>query len=124
MVVAGFGSGCRGSELCSIRISDLHFTTDGTDTDVGPFLYGVKAKKEKETVRLVIFGNWKETAVINPALAVLIQLAVVHGVDNLSQKAIEGPLFPSIYRNQILFGRHMSSDVYSSNVRCLFLEPE
>lgn len=92
MVVGAFGSGCRGAELCSLRISDLHFTIDGTDTVFGAVLYGVKSKKGKETVKRVIFGNWKDTAVINPALAILIQLAVVHGGDNLSRKAIEGPL--------------------------------
>ena len=103
--------------MVSIRISDLFFSSDRVDTTVGAVLYGVKSKSEEKAVRKVIFPNWKETSVLNPALAVLTQLSAVHGP---RLRATSGPLFPEVHRNQVLFGKGMSSDVYSLNVKSIF----
>ena len=118
MVCASFGSGCRGAEIVSISVSDLSFSSDGIDTNVVADVYGIKSKSGSKAVKKVIFPNWKETSVINPALAILIQLYVVHRDASLESN---GPLFPDIHRNQVLYGKFMSPDVYSLNVKNIFL---
>ena len=121
MVVAAFGPGCRGAELTAIRLGDLRFLNQGPDTTIGATLYGVKSKTGEKAIRRIVFPSWSDTSVINPAFAVLLQIAAVHGVSH-SQGGNNGtaPLFPNIHRNQVLRGQLMASNTYSAALKAIF----
>lgn len=119
MVTAAFGSGAWGAELVGIRLSDIRLLREGPDTDIGITLYGVKSKSASRIVRTILLSSWKETCVINPSLAVLIQLSIVHGI--YGAVGNEGsPLFPNIVNNQVQKGQQMSSKTYGASIKKMF----
>ena len=100
MVVAAFGSGCRGAEMTTILLGDLNFLYEGADTTIGVTLYGVRSKTGNRAVRRIVFPAWSGTSVISPAFAVLTQIALIHRVTSASDaENAESPFFPSIHRN-------------------------
>lgn len=123
MVIAAFGSGARGAELVRIRLSDIHVLSEGIDTAIGVTLQGVKSKTASRIVRRIIFPTWMQTSIISPALAVLIQLSVVHGlygaVANVGSSC--APLFPNIVRNQVQKGKVMPPKTFGTALKEMFI---
>ena len=71
IVVAAFGSGCRGSEMVNIRLGELGFISATVDTTIGAVLYATKSKTGSRVVRTIVFASWKETIIISPSHAIL-----------------------------------------------------
>ena len=121
MVIAAFGSGSRGAEMLSIRISDLRFFGETIDSPVGAMAY-TKSKNGRTELKKVLFPSWTETSVINPALCIYLQLLFIHGTGPYEKSKINGPLFPSIVNNEVQHGKRLPSDSYRTHVRDLFSE--
>lgn len=119
MIVASFGSGSRGSEMVSLRIDTLRFSRQSVDTDIAAFVYGAKSKTADKSTKLVTFRSWKETSPLSPALAILMQLALVHDLESGSGQT-DAPLFPDVINNQVQHGKLMSGDTYSRGVKEIF----
>lgn len=109
----------QGGGTCEYTDRGSGVFTDGPDTSIGATLYGVKAKKGSQSTRKLLFPSWTETSIINPTMAAMMQLLLVHGIDGAVAHC-EIPLFPCINRNQMQKGQEMASDAYNANVKDIF----
>lgn len=78
MVAVSFRYGCK-VRIYSRRRSGVLYS--GPDTSIGSTLYGVRDKKWFQSTRKPLFISWTETSGINPAMALTMQLLLVHDLN-------------------------------------------